>query len=60
MTLIVAAMQEEVSEILKVKSETYDVLVTGVGKVNAAMKLAEYLSKLGAEYLGERNLKEKR
>lgn len=44
MTLIVAAMKEEVSEILKVKSETYDVLVTGVGKVNAAMKLAEYLS----------------
>lgn len=44
MTLIVAAMKEEVSEILKVKSETYDVLVTGVGKVNAAMKLTEYLS----------------
>ncbi|BCR36517.1 5'-methylthioadenosine/S-adenosylhomocysteine nucleosidase [Mariniplasma anaerobium] len=44
MILIVAAMKEEVSEILKIKSETHDVLVTGVGKVNAAMKLTEYLS----------------
>jgi adenosylhomocysteine nucleosidase len=44
MILIVAAMQEEVSELLEIKSDLYDVLVTGVGKVNAAMKLTEYLS----------------
>lgn len=46
MTLIVAAMQEEVSEILKSENKNnVDVLVTGIGKVNAAMHLSSYLTK---------------
>lgn len=45
MILVVVAMKEEASEILKIEKLKHDVIVTGVGKVNAAMKLAEYLSK---------------
>lgn len=46
MILIVAAMQEEVLEILKIeKNNNVDVLVTGIGKVNAAMHLSSYLTK---------------
>ena len=44
MTLIVAAMKEEVEEILKIKTKDTDVIITGIGKVNAAMKLSAYLS----------------
>jgi len=43
MNLIVAAMQSEIKDVVEhIKPDT-KVLVTGVGKVNAAMKLAEIL-----------------
>lgn len=51
MILIVAAMQEEVSEILKIKSDKFECLVTGIGKANAALKLSEYLSKNKVDYI---------
>ena len=45
MILICAAMKEEVKEILKHPHKDVDVLLTGIGKVNAAAQLAKYLSK---------------
>lgn len=45
MILVVAAMQEEISEIIKDQHPNIDVLLTGIGKVNAAMILSEYLAK---------------
>lgn len=45
MILCVVAMAEEASEILKLDKMHHDLIVTGVGKVNAALKLTEYLSK---------------
>ena len=45
MILFVAAMQEEISEIIKDQHPNVDVLLTGIGKVNAAMILSEYLAK---------------
>lgn len=45
MILFVAAMHEEVSEIIKDLDPHVDVLITGIGKVNAAMNLQAYLSK---------------
>ncbi len=45
MILIVAAMQEEISEIIENEHPNINVLLTGIGKVNAAMILSEYLSK---------------
>jgi adenosylhomocysteine nucleosidase len=44
MILFVAAMQEEISEISKDLDPNVDVLLTGIGKVNAAMILQQYLS----------------
>lgn len=51
MILIVSAMQEEVIEIQKFKNNKFDCLVTGIGKVNAALKLSEYLSKHKIDYI---------
>ncbi|MCK9236049.1 MAG: 5'-methylthioadenosine/S-adenosylhomocysteine nucleosidase [Acholeplasmataceae bacterium] len=45
MILIVIAMESEAKEIVSLKHPDVDVLVTGIGKVNAAMKLAAYLEK---------------
>lgn len=45
MILFVAAMQEEISEIIKDQHPNVDFLLTGIGKVNAAMILSEYLAK---------------
>ncbi|MDY0074992.1 MAG: 5'-methylthioadenosine/S-adenosylhomocysteine nucleosidase [Acholeplasmataceae bacterium] len=45
MILLVAAMQEEISEIQKESLPDTLVLLTGVGKVNAAMKLSEMILK---------------
>ncbi len=45
MILFVAAMKEEISEIIKDKHPNTDVLLTGIGKVNAAMKLTHYIAK---------------
>lgn len=44
MILICAAMHEEVSEILKHPHPGVDVLITGIGKVNAAAQLSKYLA----------------
>ncbi|MCD4827230.1 MAG: 5'-methylthioadenosine/S-adenosylhomocysteine nucleosidase [Acholeplasmataceae bacterium] len=51
MILIVSAMQEEVIEIKKINSDKFNCLVTGIGKVNAALKLSEYLSKHKVDYI---------
>lgn len=45
MILIVAAMQEEIKDIAKSILPNTHVIVTGVGKVNAAMRLTEALQK---------------
>lgn len=45
MILVVAAMASEVKEITPLKIPNVDTLITGIGKVNAAMKLAAYLEK---------------
>lgn len=45
MILVVAAMQEEIKEIAKSILPNNHLIVTGVGKVNAAMKLTEALQK---------------
>ena len=45
MILIVAAMQEEIKDIAKSILPDTHVIVTGVGKVNAAMRLTETLQK---------------
>lgn len=45
MILIVAAMKEEVFKIIENNQrKDIDIIITGVGKVNAAMKLSEYLT----------------
>ena len=44
MILVVGAMQEEINDIYKQKDEDFDLLLTGIGKVNAAMKLSQYLA----------------
>lgn len=44
MILVCAAMKEEVKEILKYPNQDIDVLITGIGKVNAAAQLSKYLS----------------
>jgi adenosylhomocysteine nucleosidase len=44
MILIVAAMQSEVSEMIKHPKNDVEILITGVGKVNAARALTEILS----------------
>ncbi len=49
MILLIAAMDEEVKEINKQRFENIDVIITGVGKVNAAMVLAEYLTNHAVE-----------
>lgn len=41
MKLIVAAMQSEIKDIIPVIHKDVEVILTGVGKVNAAMKLSE-------------------
>ncbi|MBN2300735.1 MAG: 5'-methylthioadenosine/S-adenosylhomocysteine nucleosidase [Acholeplasmataceae bacterium] len=43
MILLVAAMDEEIREIKKSKFDNIEIILTGVGKVNAAMTLAQYL-----------------
>ena len=43
MILVVAAMKEEIKEIIKYPHQNVRFLVTGVGKVNAAMKLTEVI-----------------
>lgn len=45
MILVVAAMQEEIKDIAKSILPNTHVVVTGVGKVNAAMKLTEIIQK---------------
>ncbi len=49
MILVVAAMNEEIKEITDYKENDIDILLTGVGKVNAAMALSEYLSSHSVE-----------
>jgi adenosylhomocysteine nucleosidase len=44
MMLFVAAMASEVSAIPKEKKSDHDLIITGVGKVNAAATLSRYLS----------------
>lgn len=43
MILIVGAMQEEIKQIAEYLKKDHRLLITGVGKVNAAMKLAEMI-----------------
>lgn len=45
MILVVAAMESEICSIQKHPLSGIDFLITGVGKVNAAMKLTDYLTK---------------
>lgn len=45
MILIIAAMQEEVKDICESIQPNTHIVVTGVGKVNAAMKLTEIIQK---------------
>lgn len=45
MILLVAAMEEEIRDIRKHEYSNIDILLTGIGKVNAAMALTEYLMK---------------
>ncbi len=44
MILLVAAMAEEIKDIKKHVHQNVDILLTGIGKVNAAMALTEYLA----------------
>lgn len=45
MILVVAAMQEEIKLIKQHIMKDIKILLTGVGKVNAAMVLADFLAK---------------
>ena len=45
MILVIAAMQEEIKEITKSIQPNTHVIVTGVGKVNAAMRLTDMIQK---------------
>jgi adenosylhomocysteine nucleosidase len=45
MILIVAAMEKEIEEIIKHQKDNTLICLTGIGKVNAAAKLTEYLIK---------------
>jgi adenosylhomocysteine nucleosidase len=45
MILVVAAMKEEIKEIIQNELPTVKVILTGIGKVNAAQSLAEAIAK---------------
>lgn len=51
MKLIISAMQSEIKDIIPVIKPDIHLLVTGVGKVNAAMKLAEVIQKESIEVI---------
>ena len=51
MILVVAAMQEEVKEIINYPYESVKVILTGVGKVNAARALTEAILKYDVEMI---------
>lgn len=51
MILFVVAMYEEGNEILQDSIYKNDLIITGIGKTNAAMKLTEYLSQHDVDYI---------